>query len=98
MLYAIGNRVWYDTDGDGLLETGEHGADGTRILTLMEVAQRFQHEQAKIVQLRQAGERTRYMETMYVLDLPLDQRTAPIPTKPVPWNRFAATLADMKLS
>ena len=28
MLYAIGNRVWYDTDGDGLLETGEHGADG----------------------------------------------------------------------
>ena len=28
MLYAIGNRVWYDTDGDGLLETGEYGADG----------------------------------------------------------------------
>jgi hypothetical protein len=34
---------------------------------------------------------------MYVLDLALDKRTAPIPTKPVPWGRFNTVLKAMNL-
>jgi hypothetical protein len=29
------------------------------------------------------------METMYVLDLALDQTATPLATKPVPWERFS---------
>jgi hypothetical protein len=75
----------------------EHGSDGGRILTLMELARRFKQEQAELARLRQAGKRTRYVETMYVLDLALDKRSAPIPTKSVPWGRFESLLKEMNL-
>lgn len=75
----------------------EHGADGVRVLTLMELAKRFQEEQAMLAKLRQAGERTRDLETMYLLDLTLDRRTVNIPTKPVPWGRFETILKEMNL-
>ena len=75
----------------------EHGSDGARILTLMEMARRYQAEQDHIVRLRQEGKRTQYVETMYNLDLAIDRRTSPIPVKPVSWGRFEAVLKDMGL-
>jgi hypothetical protein len=77
--------------------TVEHGSDGARVLTLMEMARRFRSEQEKIAALRAAGQRTRHAETMYVLDLALDRRTAPVPVKPVPWGRFEGVLKEMNL-
>lgn len=75
----------------------EHGGDGARVLTLMLMAQRFKAEQQHLVELHRAGKRTRFVETMYVLDLPLDKRAAQIPTKPVPWGRFEAVLKKLNL-
>jgi hypothetical protein len=75
----------------------EHGADGARVLTLMELAKRFRREQAELDRLRKAGQRTRYIETMYVLDLALDKRSAMVPTKAVPWGRYEALLKEMNL-
>lgn len=75
----------------------EHGTDGARVLTLLELAKRFRSEQAELARLRKAGERTRYVETMYVLDLALDKRSAAIPTKAIPWGRFEAVLKEMNL-
>ena len=75
----------------------EHGSDGARVLTLMEMARRFRSEQEKMAALRNAGQRTMHVETMYVLDLALDRRAAPIPVKPVPWGRFERVLKDMNL-
>lgn len=75
----------------------EHGQDGVRILTLMELAKRFRAEQTKIAGLRQAGQRTRYVETMFLLDLALDRRSAAVPVKKVPWGRFESVLAGMNL-
>ncbi len=75
----------------------EHGSDAARVLTLMEMARRFRQEQAKLVELRQAGQRTRYVETMYILDLALDKRSAAIPTKPVAWGRLEHLLKQMNL-
>jgi hypothetical protein len=63
----------------------------------MELARRYQDEQAHIAQLRREGKRTQYVETMYVLDLALDRRTSPIVTKPVPWGRFEDVLKGMGL-
>ncbi len=75
----------------------EHGNDGARVLTLIELARRYQDEQARMAQLRKEGKRTLYVETMYVLDLALDRRTGPIPTRPVPWGRFEEVLKGMGL-
>ena len=75
----------------------EHGSDGLRILTLMELSRRFRKEQAHIAELRKAGERTRYLETMYILDLALDHRSADLPTRAVPWGRFEQQLKDLNL-
>jgi hypothetical protein len=75
----------------------EHGSDGARVLTLRELARRFHREQAELDRLRQAGQRTRYVETMYVLDLALDRRAAPVPTRSVPWGRFEPVLKEMNL-
>jgi hypothetical protein len=75
----------------------EHGSDGARVLTLMELARRFREEQEKMAELRQAGERTTYVETMYILDLALDKRSAPIPLKSVPWGRFESVLKQKNL-
>jgi hypothetical protein len=75
----------------------EHGTDGARILTLMEMARRFRTEQKQLADLRRAGKRTQYVETMYVLDLTLDKRSAPVPVKKVPWGRFEEILKQMNL-
>ena len=75
----------------------EHGTDGMRILTLMELARRYRREKLHLERLRNNGERTRYMETMYILDLALDRRTAPIPTRPVLWGRFEHELKELNL-
>jgi hypothetical protein len=75
----------------------EHGSDGARILTLWEMARRFREEQKKLAQLRQAGARTKYVETMYVLDLALDKRSAAVPTREVPWGRFEDVLKQLNL-
>jgi hypothetical protein len=75
----------------------ERGMEGARILTLMEMARRFRAEQAKIFELRRSGQRTRFIETMYVLDLSLDKRTAFIPVKEIPWNRFEEVLKKKNL-
>jgi hypothetical protein len=75
----------------------EHGADGIRVLTLMEMAKRFRREQAQIAELRDAGKRTRFVETMYILDLPLDKRSAPVPLRSVPWGRYEEVLAARNL-
>jgi hypothetical protein len=63
----------------------------------MEMARRFRAEQEKIAGLRQSGQRTRYVETMYILDLALDKRSAVIPVKDVPWIRFADVLKQMNI-
>ncbi len=86
-------RTWPNCRGVNV----EHGSDGARVLTLMEMANRFQTEQKKIDELRKAGKRTRYVETMYILDLALDKRTAPIPIKEVPWGRFEEVLKSRNL-
>ncbi len=75
----------------------EHSSDGARLLTLMQMAQRFEQEQAKIERLRLEGKRVTYIETMYMLDLALDRRSCDIPTKPVPWGRFEGVLKEMNL-
>jgi hypothetical protein len=75
----------------------EHGTDGARVLTLMELARRFRTEQAHMAELRKAGKRTRYVETMYILDLALDKRSADIPVRDVPWGRFEEVLKQLNL-
>lgn len=75
----------------------EHVSDGCRVITLMEMAKRFREEQTEIARRRKAGERTKHAETMYVLDLALDKRIAPVPVKPVPWGRFEHTLRTLNL-
>lgn len=76
----------------------EHGSDGPRVLSLMEMAQRFRQEQQKILALRAQGQRSAFAETMYLLDLALDQRSASLPTKPIPWDRYQSILSELKLS
>lgn len=75
----------------------EHSSDGARVLTLRELAHRFRDEQSQIAELRRTGQRTRYVETSYLLDLALDRQTAPIPTKRVPWGRFESVLRELNL-
>jgi hypothetical protein len=75
----------------------EHGVTGMRILTLMELAKRFRSEQERLAKLRREGKRTLYEETIYILDLALDQRTGPIPLKDVPWGRFEDVLKQLNL-
>lgn len=75
----------------------EHGSDGARVLTLMALSRRYLAEQGTIAQLRAAGKRTRFVETMYVLDLALDKRCAAVETRDVPWGRFEAILKQMNL-
>jgi hypothetical protein len=75
----------------------EHGTTGMRILTLMELARRFRQEQERLAVLRRDGKRTLYEETIYILDLALDQRTAAVPLKDVPWGRFEDVLKQLNL-
>jgi hypothetical protein len=75
----------------------ERGATGMRILTLMELARRFRTEQERLTVLRREGKRTLYEETIYILDLCLDQRSAAVPLKSVPWGRFEEVLKKLDL-
>lgn len=75
----------------------EHSMDGARALTLVQMAKRFDAEQAKIALMRQEGKRVTYVETMYLLDLALDKRTAEVATKPIPWGRYEKTIQAMGL-
>lgn len=75
----------------------EHGSDGVRILTLMELAKQFRSEQEKITALRKAGQGTMHQETSYILDLALDKRTTDLPVKAVPWTRFEDVLKQLNL-
>src|SRR5262249_55181972 len=76
----------------------EHGSDGARVLTLWHMAREFEAQLAEVKRLRDAGQRSTYAETMYVLDLALDTEEVDLPTRPVPWGRFAAVLAELGLS
>jgi hypothetical protein len=75
----------------------EFGTTGMRILTLMQLARRFRAEQERLAVLRREGKRTLYEETIYTLDLCLDQRTAAVPLKGVPWGRFEDVLKQLDL-
>jgi hypothetical protein len=75
----------------------EHSNDGARILSLMELARLYRKEQAELARLRKEGLRTRFVETMYTLDLSLDKRAYAIPTKPVAWGRFEQLLKGLNL-
>ena len=97
LLIRVGDLALFRHWTDAKLVRGEHGADGGRVLTLIELAKRHDLEQADLARRRAAGERNRHVETMYVLDLCLDQRAAAIPLKPIPWTRFSAVLDEMGL-
>lgn len=75
----------------------EHGSDGARILTLMELAKQFRTEQDRLSALRKSGQDTTHHETSYLLDLALDKRASAIPIKPVPWKRFEEVLKQLSL-
>jgi hypothetical protein len=75
----------------------EHASDGVRLITLMDLANRYKQERAAILAARAAGRSTRYMETMFLLDLALDKRAAPLPTQAVPWKRFVTALTERQL-
>jgi len=75
----------------------EHGGDGARILTLWHMAREFTRQLDDVRRLREAGKRTTYVETMYLLDLGLDTQEVDVPTRPVPWERFAKVLKELRL-
>jgi hypothetical protein len=75
----------------------EHGSEGARVLTLMELARQFRSEQERLASLRNAGQAITHQETSYILDLALDKRTTAIPVKAVPWNRFEDVLKQLSL-
>ena len=76
----------------------EHGSDGARVLTLWHMAREFRRQLGDVERLREAGKRTTYVETMYLLDLGLDLQEVDRPTKPVPWTRFGKVLKELKLT
>ncbi len=70
----------------------EHATHGERILTLLSMAKEFESQAAAVASRRAARRKSNYEETMYILDLGLDTKTADLPSKPVPWERFDTTL------
>jgi hypothetical protein len=76
----------------------EHGSDGARVLTLWHMAREFERQMAEVNRLRAVGKRSTFIETMYLLDLGLDTEEVALPTKPIPWDRFADTLRQLGLS
>ncbi len=75
----------------------EHGSDGARVLTLWQMAREHQKQSAEMARLKDEGKRTRFVETMYVLDLGLDMEECPLPTRPIPWDRYAPVLKELGL-
>src|SRR5262249_46935806 len=76
----------------------EHNSDGARILALMTLAERFRAEQLALTEMRRAGQRTQFVETMYVLDLAIDKRVVPMEPRPVLWTGFADALERLGLT
>jgi hypothetical protein len=76
----------------------EHGSDGARILTLWHMAHEFERQLTEVKRLRDAGKPATYVETMYILDLALDTEEIALPTRPVPWERFASVLKELGLA
>jgi hypothetical protein len=76
----------------------EHGSHGERILTLMSMASEYDRQSEAVAKRRAEGKSRHYEETMYELDLSIDQRVHRLPTKPVPWKRFEETLKAKGLS
>jgi hypothetical protein len=97
LLIPVSSLVLFENWADCRTMQVEHGTNGMRILTLMELARRFHTEQERLAKLRNEGKRTLYEETIYVLDLALDQRTGAIPLKNVPWGRFENILKLLNL-
>lgn len=97
LLIAVSDLMLFDDWKKCKRVQVEHGSDGARVLTLMELARRHRKEQAEMAALRQAGKRTRHIETMYTLDLALDKRAAAIPLREVPWGRFEDVLKQLNL-
>ena len=75
----------------------EHASHGERILTLMAMAAEFERQEAAIATRRAAGRRPNFEETMYILDLGLDTKSADLPSKSVPWKRFESTLKNLEI-
>lgn len=76
----------------------EHGSDGARVLTLWRMAHELERQLEEVHRRREKKETTRYIETMYVLDLGLDTEEMPLPTKAIRWERFDSVLKEMKLN
>ncbi len=76
----------------------EHGSDGARALTLWHMAREFERQIQEVKRRREKKESSRYVETMYILDLGLDVEEVPLPTKAIPWDRFASVLNELKLN
>src|SRR5262245_26452431 len=97
LLLAVSDLPLFETWGSCKNVRVEHGSDGARVLTLMLLAQRHRAEQEKLAKMRQAGQRTMHVETMYTLDLPLDKRCAAVATRDIPWGRFERILREWNL-
>ncbi len=97
LLIPVADLVLFENWADCRDVRVEHSTTGMRLLTLMELAKRFRIEQERLAKLRREGKRTLYEETVYVLDLALDQRTAAVPLKDVPWGRFEEILKLLNL-
>jgi hypothetical protein len=76
----------------------EHSSHGERILTLRAMAAEYDRQAAAVAERRAAKRPTNYEETMYILDLTLDTSSADLPAKPVPWERFEATLKPLGIA
>jgi hypothetical protein len=70
----------------------EHRSHGERILTLIGLTAEYDRQCALVEARRDQNRTSNYEETMYVLGLGLDSKTAGLPTTPVPWDRFAELL------
>jgi hypothetical protein len=97
LLIPVASLALFENWADCRSVQVEHGTAGMRILTLMQLARRFRTEQERLAVLRREGKRTLYEETIYTLDLCLDQRAATVPLKSVPWGRFEDVLKQLNL-
>lgn len=75
----------------------EHGSDGARVLTLWQMAREFERQIAEVKRRRDNKESSRFVETMYILDLGLDTDEVSLATKPIRWERFAPVLKELNL-
>ncbi len=76
----------------------EHASHGERVLTLYGMAAEYERQARAIASRRAAGRRSGYEETMYILDLGLDIKTADLATKPVLWERFESMLKQLGIA